>query len=529
MTATLLGLLRERVRRTDVLAFEEILESGRHRLTWGEVDTHRRKLANGLAASGVKPGDRVALVAEPGLPFVLVDFAIVSTGAISCTPHYDLGPAQLREQLLDAEPTLVCCDLARRDTVVAALGAHAPPVMTIDPAGLDELAARGASRALDALDAVTVGADDVAVLLYTSGSSGASKGVMLTHGNLGFIADSARTTWPLDEGDVVLENGILSGAYARTADLYRMLATGHALVFDLRAKPLADKLQAVRPHYFSATPATHRALAADARRQVDPHAALRDALGGRVKYCSSATAGLDPEIARFYDAAGIPLFEGYGLTETSPVISLNTPGAWRIGSVGRPIPGVTVRIADDGEILVRGPNVMKGYWRKQAATARVIDGGGWFSTGDLGRLDSDGFVFITGRKSAIINTTTGARLHPEIVERYLEQTPLVAQACALGDDAPEVVAVLVLKPEAAGMSADAQAERLRLDVDAAQDRMEVEAPGATNAPSLTRIRHFVTTTVPFAVSDGTSTPTGKVVRAQVASRHAEALGRLDQE
>ena len=369
-------------------------------------------------------------------------------------------------------------------------------VFTIAPvdgvAGLDRLAELGASVGDDAIDrrVAALGADDLATIIYTSGTTGRPKGCMLTHGNL--CANVAQVVDAIGSEIGPDDRGLLFLPLAHSltkGTLLFCLETGVPTGFTADIAQLPDELAVVRPSVIVAVPrifekvhnaAHHRAHSTRTGRIFDRaesvavrwskqrhdasvrpwtaaehwlyerlvYAKLRHALGGEMRLAFSGGGPLGERLTHFFDGAGVCIYEGYGLTETSPTLTINRPGAWRPGSVGRPVAGTTIRIAADGEILAKGPQVFGGYWRNPAATAEVFDDEGWFHTGDIGDVDGDGFVSITGRKKEILVTAAGKNVAPAPLEDRLRAHPLVSQAVVLGDRRPFVSALVTIDEEA---------------------------------------------------------------------------------
>lgn len=311
----------------------------------------------------------------------------------------------------------------------------------------------GAANALLAAAVAETNGDTLATILYTSGTTGEPKGVMLSNRNL--VSNTLAATEPFAQGpeDLRLAFLPLSHIFARTCDLYTWLASGSQLALAQARETVIADCADMRPTLMNGVPYFFEKVV-NALAAVDfttsPNA-LRDLLGGRIRCCCSGGAALPTHVFDFFTKHGVPLLQGYGLTESSPVITLSSEQSVRRGAVGRAIPDVEVRIADDGEILTRGPHVMMGYFKNQAATDEVIRDG-WLHTGDIGHLDEAGFLFITGRKKELIVTSGGKNIAPVYLESLLTRDPLIAQAVVIGDDRKYLVALLV--PEFAGLEAE---------------------------------------------------------------------------
>ena len=280
--------------------------------------------------------------------------------------------------------------------------------------------------------------------MYTSGTTGNPKGVMLTHGNLLSNSLAALEVMPYGPGDLVLNWLPFTHIYARTVDHYICMASGTPVALAESADTLVQNLDEVRPTHFASVPRFYEKVLASVSTAdaAETGRRLRQVFGPRIDWMSSGGAPLPPAIARAYHAAGLLVLQGYGLTETSPIISFNCKDNYKLDTVGRPLPGVEVRIAADGEVLTRGPNVMKGYWNDPAATAEAIRDG-WLHTGDLGELDADGFLRITGRKKDLLVLSNGKKVAPACVEGLLLADPCIDQAVVCGEGRNYLCALLV--------------------------------------------------------------------------------------
>lgn len=475
------------------------------RISSKELFERVRDLALGLSSLGVEQGDRVAIMAESRPEWMLSDLAVLACGAVLVPIYPTLSAAQARYILQDCGAKLVIAStrdqLGKIQDVRPQLpGIEAIILMDAGPEGpgetvlaFDELARRGHARMVstwgagrDFRDATRhIAPEDLATIIYTSGTTGEPKGVMLTHASL--IANMYAGAEALDVGpdDVAVSFLPLSHAFERMVS-YIYLFCGVSVVFAESLETIARDVAAVKPTLFTGVPrvyekiharivekarsgsavkrvlfdwaagvASSRGRAVLKGRQPGPalavQAALADRLvfskiragvGGRLRYLVSGSAPLPVPVAEFFFGVGLPIIEGYGLTETAPILTVNPPTAPRAGTVGKAVRGVELRIAADGEILARGPNIMTGYYNKPEATAEVIRDG-WFHTGDIGSLDADGYLSITDRKKDLLVTSGGKKVAPQPLESALKQSPLVAEAVVLGDRRRYTAALIV--------------------------------------------------------------------------------------
>ncbi len=443
-----------------------------------------------------------------------------------------------------------------------------------EPLTLAELAGttRPPERAATYLpDARGTTPDDLATLIYTSGTTGPPKGVMLTHANFHANVVLSTRVFPVGADDRALSLLPLAHVFERTVGHYIMWNAGVTVAYAESTHTVARDLREVAPTVMAAVPRVYEkvleraehtareggplrmAIFSWARRVGEERAArelnggspgpglrlraeladrlvfrkLRARTGGRIRYFLSGGAALSPAVARFFYAAGLPVIEGYGLTETSPVLTFNPVDAVRIGTVGRPVPGTEIRLADDGEILARGPQVMKGYYRRPEATAETIDPDGWLHTGDVGELDADGYLSVTDRKKDLIITAYGKNIAPGPIEERIKRDPLVAEAVMFGDGRKFPIVIVVPEPEAlnarlgapagAGPRGPAQAEAARELVSRA---VEERCAGLARHETP---REVLVVDGPFSVEGGELTPTLKVKRRVIAERYAAEI------
>ena len=553
-------------------------------------------LAKGLMAAGIGAGDRVALLSRTRYEWTVADYAIWSAGAVT-VPIYETSSAEQVEWILgDSGARALIAETPGHLQAAADVLGRLPGVErawlidkgTGDAAAdgtLDSLAAEGSGVSDDALAErrAARGAADLATIIYTSGTTGRPKGCQLTHGNM--LADVRNAIGALPEIFSVsgrsallflplahsfariiqvgcLESGTTMGHTADVANLVADLGSFQP-TFILAVPRVFEKVYNGAELQASASRLKGRIFAAAARTAIEwsgtlgssgrplpgsqpirlraAHAVydrlvyskLRAATGGRVQYAVSGGAALGERLGHFFRGAGLTVLEGYGLTETSPVVSANLPSRNKIGSVGAPVPGVRVRIAEDGEILVSGPNVFPGYWHNDAATAEMIDSGGWLHTGDLGELDEDGYLRVTGRKKDIIVTAGGKNVAPAVLEDRLRAHPLVSQCIVVGDGRPYVACLVTLDPEAlqAWQGRHPQLAQASLAELAGSPEITAEIQGAVDEANKAvsraeSIRRFRILPVDFTEQAGYLTPSLKVRRGVVTKDFAGDIDAL---
>lgn len=518
-------------------------------VSWDSLSQSVTEIAAGLIARGVQTGDRVGLLSENRLEWIEADLGIMVAGAITVALYAPLTAAQVREQFADCAPVAAIVSTAEQRDKLLSVQELLPSIRHVivcdsnaafqDVISLAEFKSEGRSALekdpkLVERRSASIGPEDLAAISYTSGTTGESKGVMLTHANLTSNVLSCQEHWPVEAGTIDLIFLPMNHIYARTCNVYFGLATGRILALAESVDTIVQNLQEVRPHYFSAVPRIHQKLMAATRPafEAGDRDALKKLLGGRVEYVSSGGAALPPEIARYYWDAGVPVYQGYGLTETSPVITFSRPEANRIGAAGKALPGVEVRIADDGEILSRGPHIMKGYWGKPEATAEVIDSDGWFHTGDIGHLDEDGFLFITDRKKDILVTAYGKNVAPQQIECLLSTDPFIEQAMVYGDGKPCLTALVVpargpleMWARANGLANSAWEDLLEQEGVTGLYRERIDCALRDLAPH-EQVRKFILLPEPFTAARGEMTVTAKLRRRSIADRYRDRLESL---
>ena len=556
-----------------------------------QTATAVRAAARGLRAIGVRRGDRVVLVAENRPEFLIADLAIMAAGAITVPAYTTNSEADHAHVLEDSEARFAIVStpqLAKRLLPAAGRAPACRGAVLIDAAETpaqapggdfvlhfwDAVLRDGAAQA-DDIDAEVdrLQADATACFIYTSGTGGAPKGVMLSHGN---ILSNCKMAYALlaslGLGDEIFLSFLpLSHSYEHTAGQCFPITIGAQIYYSGGVEHLTQELAEVRPTVMTAVPRLyesmqqrilrgvekaprlrrtlfHAALDLGRKRYHDPKSLtlwerLKDAaverlvrgkvrrrFGGRLKGMVSGGAALDPDVGIFFNALGVMVLQGYGQTETSPVVACNPPERPKLHTVGPPLPGVEARIADDGELLVRGPMVMQGYWKLPEHTAETIRDG-WLHTGDVATIDADGYIQITDRKKDILVLSGGDTLSPAKVEGYLTRQPEIAQAMVYGDKRPHLVAILV--PEAEWLEAWARRQGKPADLAALADDADLRAAldqviarANREVAQTEKVRRFAIAPEAFTVENDMLTPTLKVRRHKVKAAFGERLEAL---
>lgn len=554
-----------------------------------EFESTVREVSCGLRALGVRAGDRVAILSENRPEWTQADLAILAAHGVSVPVYPTLLAWQVEYILQDSGAVAVFVSddeqLAKIDEI-----RHNLPSLTavvrFDESGRaaegvqswSALRAQGRKRYEDEGPSTfeqLLGSpqpDDLATLVYTSGTTGNPKGAMLTHGNIASNVASTLSLITLQPGQVTLSILPLSHILERTAD-FAYLSGGACIAYAESVLKVRDNLAEVKPHVFSAVPRLFEKMKAAILENVAGYPKIRqkifnwaigvgakrlpyrienrpmpaglsiqsrladklvfskihERLGGRVEFVLSGGAPLSAELAAFFIGAGIEICEGYGLTETSPVISLNTLEHRRLGSVGRPIPGVEVRIAADGEILTRGPHIMKGYWNNEEATREAIDSDGWFHTGDIGKIDEDGFLYITDRKKDIIINAYGKNIAPQPLENMLKTSPFIGTPVLIGDRRKYMVALIV--PNFERLERELRGRGLAFDSpidmvvhDQVRDIFQGEIDRFNvNLDRQEQVRRFALLPRDFTIDAGEITPSLKVKRRVVEEKYKELI------
>ena len=561
-----------------------------YELSYQQLADRVQDLSLGLLELGIAPGDRVAILSENRPEWAMADYACL---AARCTdvPIYPTLPAkQVEYSLCDSGAVAIFVSTRNQLDKVNAIRPRVAGLKHVisfdeqlagpDVLTLEQVCGRGRAARSRHMDwkkqALEVQEDDVATLIYTSGTTGDAKGVMLTHGNITSNVTTSCRLFTFLEGDECLSFLPLSHIFERMFGHYCMLHSGVVINYAESVDTVAADMERWRPTLMASVPRLYEKIYARVLEKVRTGSALKRKLffwgkevgerwvdqrlngqpispslaaqrwladrlvfsklrartGGRLRFFISGGAPLSADIARFFHAAGMPILEGYGLTETSPVIAVNTFQHLRLGTVGQPIPGTEVKIAADGEILTRGPCVMKGYYRKPEATAEAVDPDGWFHTGDVGLLDPDGFLKITDRKKDLIVTAGGKNIAPQPIEGLVKTSKFVSNAVMLGDRRRFPIMLVVPNLDTLGAWARSQGITAATPEELLA-RPEVQ--GKMDREVRTTLRDLAGFEVPkkllllprdFTVEAGELTPTLKVKRRVVEQRHRPAIEAL---
>ncbi len=422
-----------------------------HNVTWQEYRERAIACAAGLIANGIEPGDRVGLLGENSVEWLVADMGILAAGAVNVPPHAPLASRQIQFQLSNAEAVWLFVSNKTQFAKFQELRHELPDIRGVVVFEDDEVDAdcirwteflEQGRQALPQLGAElrrreeTTDSSSLATIMYTSGTTGNPKGVMLSHGNLLSNALAIDQVCPRRDG-LVLSWLPFSHIYARAVDHYANLVGGVTVCLADSNETVVEQLREVNPTIMCAVPRFYEKVV-----EAVPREHLKAVFGNRIEWVSGGGAPIPPAVAKALTDAGLELLMGYGLTESSPVISMNVPGRAKIDTVGPPIPGIEVKIADDGEVLTRGPHVMQGYWKNPKATAETIRDG-WLHTGDLGELDEDGHLRITGRKKELLVLSNGKKLLPTQIEGVLVTDECIDQVVVCGEGRNFLSAIVV--------------------------------------------------------------------------------------
>jgi long-chain acyl-CoA synthetase len=555
------------------------LGEGWQPVTAREFETEVRTAAKGLIAAGIQIGDRVAIMSRTRYEWTILDFAIWYAGGV-VVPVYDTSSAEQIDWILNDSGSvgMIVETPTLRELVETVRPAHTRHVWTMTDGVLDILTASGAHIGDDEIDRRrnSLVPDTLATLIYTSGTTGKPKGVSLTHGNFlsecGNVVQGAKDLFLKPDGSTLLFLPV-AHVFGRMVQIGAVTAGLHLAHCSDPVGRLSADLASFKPTFVLAVPRIFEKIYNGAEAKAEAagkgdifrkaaavaiaysegldskkislslrlkHALfdklvfskIRTAVGGRVEAAISGGAPLGARLGHFYRGAGITILEGYGLTETTAGATLNLSSALRVGSVGKPIPGTSIKIADDGEVLIRGPIVMRGYWQNDAANSEVFDADRWFKTGDLGKLDDDGYLFIVGRKKELIVTAGGKNVAPAVLEDRLRSHPLVSQCVVVGDARPFIGALITIDQESlkswvvANKKQGASMADLSVDpqlISVIQTAVDEANKAVSKAES---IRKFRILTTDFTIAGGQLTAKLSVKRHVIAKEFASEIEAL---
>ncbi len=590
MAETLCGMFQESVRKFAGLpALLHKVNGEFTAITYAELGRDVRTLATALHKTGIRKGDRVALLSENRPEWAVSDLAILHAGGVNVGIFPTLPVAQVEYMLRDSGAACVIVSGQEQLAKVIAARRSLPALRVIRINGAEDgssgvvsyasLMKESASAPLtdEAFEALwsSIAPDDWASIIYTSGTTAEPMGAILTHRNFVSNYRTARNILRFQPGDVLLSFVPLNHVFGRMVDHYLPLSLGSAIAYVENLRRLKLNMQEVRPHYMAVVPRLLEmfeeglagsfakegglrrklvgwAFAAEMRRAEDPRAgwlsalqcriadrlvfsSIRKRLGlDRLRFFFAGGAPVARHTLQFFSALQLPVMEGYGLSETSPLVSVNPPECIKAGTVGKPFEGVEVRIAHDGEILVRGPNVMRGYYNRPQETSNAIDPDGWLHTGDIGSIDEDGYLTITDRKKNLIVLANGKKVLPQHVESLLLTSPFIAQAVVVGDSRSTIGALIVPAFQRVREWCEEQALPLESDADAALARLpQVRSLVRREVQRLTsgladyeKVRAFALLDRELTMDAGELTPTLKVKRRVVLEKYTDVVDSL---
>ncbi len=540
-----------------------------------EMASTVRRLAAGFMADGIQPGERVCLFAPSRIEFTYFDYAIWAAGAATVTIYETSSPDQVEWIVKDSGATAIVCandDLAKVFAEKAGELGTCEKVYIIDSGAMDQLTQAGKDITDEQVTerARSVSQDDLATLVYTSGTTGLPKGCHLTHKNFVSVVENTIA----EAGDVFKAGGStlmflpLAHIFARLVQV-GSINQGVKIAFSTGIPNLLEELAMVKPTFLFSVPRVFEKVYNGAVKKAEDdgkgaifgravdtaiefakqseagkvglgtkimhtifdrlvYQKLRTTLGGRAEYAISGGAALGERLGYFFSGIGLTVLEGYGLTETSAASTVNRPGSIRVGTVGKPIPGVTIKIAEDGEVLIKGPHVFSGYWNNPEATAEAITDGGWFHSGDIGTLDENGFLRITGRKKELIVTAGGKNVAPAVLEDRMRAHPLISQCMVVGDAQPFIAALVTVDPDEFPRWADQNGKTAPLAELTEDPDLKAAIQAAIDDANKTvskaeAIKEFRILPVDFTIEGGEMTPTLKVKRKVVEEKYADAL------
>ena len=573
-------------------ALSSKVDGGYQDISYDELGDRVKHLCLGLIELGVQKGDRVALLSENRPEWAVTDLAVLAAGGVNVPMFSTLTPPQVEHIVRDSGARIICVSSEKQLQKVEAFRANiddlqqviifdatdaenSDGVLTFNQVrDLGEKAEDGDSVYQKARDAVTP--DDLATIIYTSGTTGQPKGAMLTHNNFMFNVQACFEIVGFADEDVFLSFLPLAHIFERMGGHYLPLSCGATVAYAESPFTVAQNMKEVSPTIMMSVPRLYEMMHEKIIRAVQEGSSLKQkifywsvgvgekvsqaiqqqkkpsailglryglanrlvfnklqsATGGRLRFFVSGGAPLSKSIAEFFHAAGILILEGYGLTETSPVISVNRPDQWKFGTVGTKIEGIEVEIAEDGEILSRGPHIMQGYFNKPEDTAEAIDADGWFHTGDIGQMDADGFLSITDRKKNIIVLSNGKNVAPQPIENQLIQSRYINQVMLIGDQQKSISALIVpnfdaLKEYAKEIQLGTQdvAELITARETRQLIRKEIER-FSTDLADFERVKMFTLLGREFTQEADEMTPTLKLKRKVIIEKYGDKIEKM---
>src|SRR4051794_36347601 len=547
-------------------------------ISYNDLNEAVSETGRGLINLGLAPGERIAILSHTRPEWTYANLGILASGGASVSIYQTNSPEECHYVLEHSESTAVFVEDAEQLAKIREIRDQLPTLEHViglegssgdDVISLDQLRDRGRGRDQAELEerSASVTPDDACVFIYTSGTTGPPKGVILSHGNYRAMCDMVPEAGAIGEGQTVYLFLPLAHAFALLIQFVALELGSTVAYWEKDPQKIIPNLMEVKPSYFPSVPRIFEKIYTLATSSAEDPEKLQQAVkvgmtvrqmqergehvpaelqqafdkaeealfqnvrnlfGGNVEQCVTGAAPIAPEILEFFYACGVPVMEGYGMTETSTSATVNTPEAYRFGSVGKPMTGVEAKIADDGELLLRGPNIFTSYYKNDEATrSTLIDG--WLHTGDLGHIDEDGFVYITGRKKDIIITAGGKNITPANLENGLKQNRWISQAVVVGDRRPYLVALITLDPDE--LPAFAQEHGLEPDDVAGSDAMRAEVQKAvdevnTKVGRVEQIKKFSILPHDLSQETGELTPTLKVKRNVVNEKYAGVVEAL---
>jgi long-chain acyl-CoA synthetase len=552
--------------------------------SFSEVEEIVRPLALGLVELGVEKGDRVSILGNTRPEWTYFDFAALSIGAVVVPIYQTNSPEECRYVLENSDAKVVIVEDDEQIEKIREVREQLPALQHVvrmtgssdDAISFEDLSAKGAGGDAAAWKQryEAVGPADICTFIYTSGTTGPPKGCIISHGNYRSMLDMVKETSVIEGEDVTYLYLPLAHSFALLIQLGSFDLGATIAYWERDPLKIMPNLAELKPTYFPSVPRIFEKIYTAANSGMEKEGGLKKVIfdwaiktghkvrelerggrkpgfllsrqyafadskvlskiralfGGNLRLAVSGAAPINPEILRFFDAAGVLVLEGWGMTETSTAATISSPEDFKVGTIGKPFPGCEIKIADDGEILVKGPNVFQGYHKNEEATRETIVDG-WLHTGDIGEIDSEGFIKITGRKKDIIITAGGKNITPANLEAEIKQHPLVSQCVVVGDRRPYLVGLVTLDPEEAvayakehGLPEDAEALAANADVKASIEAHVEEIN--KNFARVEQVKKISILPNDLSQESGELTPTLKVKRAVVASKHEDAIEAL---